>query len=109
MNNTAPLARTTDPISSHIANSAIRNNKTLASLILTTVERLYMQSQEPCNDDQICFVIEARTERRQQRNVIARSRGLLERDGLLERVEDPSGRGRVVVIPNKQWREENGF
>lgn len=91
----APLARSSDPLSSHIANNAIRLDRKLSDLILDAVEVLYRQWREPVNDDQILVWIEDVTKRRQQRNVIARARGLLERDGLLVRKETAP---RVAVV-----------
>lgn len=92
---TYPLARSSDPLSSHIANDAIKKNRKLSDLILDAVEVLYRQWREPVNDDQILVWIEDVTKQRQQRNVIARARGLLERDGLLVRKESTP---RVAVV-----------
>lgn len=57
----------------------------------------------PVTDDQITEWIERRLGRRQQRNVIARSRGLMERDGWFDPVPDVVGRtGRPThaVVPS---------
>jgi len=82
----APLARTHDPLSSHIANRAIKNDRRLADLILEAVDEL-LCSPDGVTDDEIHDWIERETNKRQQRNVIARARGLLEREGLLVRVQ----------------------
>lgn len=94
-----PMARSHDPLSSHIANSAIKNDRKLADLILEAVDVLYRQWGESVNDDQILVYIEWETKRRQQRNVIARARGLLEREGKLVRVETVP---RVAVVIAKE-------
>jgi len=99
----APMARTTDPVSSHIANSKIKNNVTLADNIICAVRNIYAQTPGfGVTDDQILEFVEALTQKRQQRNVIARARGLLERDGLLERIPSINN-SRVAVRPNKEW------
>lgn len=99
----APMARTTDPVSSHIANSNIKNNVTLADNIICAVRNIYAQTPGfGVTDDQILEFVEALTQKRQQRNVIARARGLLERDGLLERIPSINN-SRVAVRPNKEW------
>lgn len=90
-----PLARSSDPLSSHIANDAIRKDRKLSDLILEAVENQYWTWRAPVTDDQILVWIEDVTKRRQQRNVIARARGLLEREGLLVRVETVP---RVAVV-----------
>jgi len=98
----APNARSSDPISSHIANAALRNNKTLADWIVLGVIRLSDRGSEaprqPVDDNQLWEFIELHTNKRQQRNNIARSRGLLERDGFFVRVPGD----RVWVIPSPE-------
>ena len=91
-----PLARTHDPLSSHIANSHIKADKRLADLIIEAVEELYCTVDIGITDDEIHDYVEQATNKRQQRNVIARARGLLERDGRLVRIETSP---RVAVIP----------
>jgi hypothetical protein len=101
----APMARTSDPLSSHIANRNIKNNVTLADNILCAVRNIYAQTPSVgVTDDQILEFVEALTQKRQQRNVIARARGLMERDGLLERIPSIDN-SRVAVRPNKEWCE----
>ena len=99
-----PLARTNDPLSSHIANKAIKNNVRLADLILDAVEELFEEWRLPVTDDQILVWVEYHTKQRQQRNVIARARGLLEREGLLVRKESSP---RVAVILAKEDIDES--
>ena len=89
----APNARTGDPQSSHEANEKIRKNRGLAKMILEAVQTI--QVTTGATDDAILELVEARSGKRQQRNVIARSRGLLERDGLLVRVAEHP---RVAVV-----------
>lgn len=91
----APNARSSDPISSHLANHSIRNNKTLVAYVIEAVQVL-SRSQVGVTDDDILAYVETATERRQQRNNLARTRGLLERDGWFARLPD---RPRVTVIP----------
>jgi hypothetical protein len=101
--NNAPLARTHDPLSSHIANSNIKADKRLADLIMEAVDHLYCDFYVGITDDEIHDYVEQETNKRQQRNVIARARGLLERDGRLVRVETSP---RVAVVPGKGY--DNG-
>lgn len=91
----APNARTTDPISSHLANHSIRNNKTLVAYVIEAVNVL-SRTQVGVTDDDILEYVETATQRRQQRNNLARTRGLLERDGWFARLPD---KPRVTVIP----------
>jgi len=105
----APMARTSDPLSSHIANRNIKNNVTLADNILCAVRNIYAQTPSVgVTDDQILEFVEALTQKRQQRNVIARARGLMESDGVLERVSNTDSK-RVAVVPNQAWRIDKGF
>jgi hypothetical protein len=55
----------------------------------------YISPHVGVTDDDLLGYIETRTAKRQQRNVIARARGLLEREGLFQRVPGD----RVSVIP----------
>jgi hypothetical protein len=91
-----PLARSHDPLSSHKANLAISKDGTLARMICDGV--IVNHSLSPhvgVTDDVLLGYIETRTAKRQQRNVIARARGLLERNGYFLRVPGD----RVSVIP----------
>lgn len=76
-----PHARKTDPFTSDQALKAIANDTTLMANIWKFA-KVYA-SRGPFNDSQMTQWIEVHTERRQQRNVIARSRGLLVQAGLL--------------------------
>ncbi len=89
----APNARASDPQSSHEANAKIRANRGLAGMVLKAVQTI--QDASGATDDAILEWIEASSGKRQQRNVIARTRGLLERDGFLVRVSESP---RVAVI-----------
>ena len=98
----APLARTTDPLSSHKANFKIAKDGTLAKHICDGVVNLnYISPHVGVTDDDLLGYIETRTAKRQQRNVIARARGLLEREGLFQRVPG----NRVSVIPTSKLLE----
>lgn len=80
---TTPHARLTDPLSSERAVAAIAANDTLKNHIIAAAERLYPVWFD---DTDLLMLVEEQTGRRQQRNVIARSRGLMERDGMFERM-----------------------
>lgn len=75
-------ARMGDPTSSDVAVKAIVNNRGLQENVL-----LAAQSLHPAlfDDTDLMMWVELHTQRRQQRNVIARARGRLERDGELVR------------------------
>lgn len=95
----SPLARTHDPISSHKANLAIAKDGTLARHICDGVLHIHTISPlDGVTDDDLLGYIETRTAKRQQRNVIARARGLLEREGYFTRVPGD----RVSVIPTQR-------
>lgn len=96
-----PLARSTDPQSSHLANEAIVKNRPLAEWILEAVRDITFCVGVTCaTDDQILEYIENAQRKRQQRNVIARARGILERDGKLMRVQsEPRVGVRIAVRP----------
>lgn len=93
----APNARTSDPDGSHITNARLRADRGMAKLVIQAVTYLYGREEIPVSDDEIWFFLEEKTGRRLQRNNLARTRGLLERDGWFIRVED---KPRVRVIPN---------
>lgn len=76
-------ARLTDPLSSERAVAAIAKDSRLKDHILHAAERLYPVWFD---DTDLLELVEEQTGRRQQRNVIARSRGLMERDGVFERM-----------------------
>lgn len=103
-----PLARSTDPTSSHKANLSISKNGTLARLICDGVMHSYRTSPlDAVTDDYLLEYIETHTAKRQQRNVIARARGILERNGYFQRVPGD----RVSVLPTYQlldfYKENN--
>lgn len=97
-----PNARTTDPISSHLACAAIRKNRILADYVIWGVVLLSTapsdSGRKPVTDDDLLDYVEQQTRKRQQRNVIARTRGLLEKDGFFVRVPGD----KVQVIPSEQ-------
>jgi hypothetical protein len=106
-------ARRSDPVSSHITVQSIIADKSMAAHIIRAVVWLAEVSElrhysdgdsiavgytRPVTDDLVWEVLERESGRRMQRNVIARSRGLLERDGWFERVPDVESRtGRPVI------------
>lgn len=93
----APNARTSDPHGSHTTNARLRADRGMAKHVIETVNYLHGVRQLPVSDDEIWYYLEDTLEIRLQRNNIARTRGLLERDGWFIRVET---KPRVRVIPN---------
>ena len=73
-------ARALDPESSHTTVRSIVRDKTLAADILRAVVRIYQDNHgASLTDDDVLWLLQtSNPERRFQRNVIARSRGLLE-------------------------------
>lgn len=83
-------ARRSDPITSHLAVQNIARDAPLREQILRAANLLEDAGYRGWDDTMITELVESITNRRQQRNVIARARGLLERDGLIERLgHDP--------------------
>jgi hypothetical protein len=76
-------ARVTDPISSELTVASLGRDTSYRRLVLEAV--FNNLDNERVTDDDVLDYIERTTERRHQRNVIARTRGLLEREGWLER------------------------
>jgi hypothetical protein len=97
----APNARTSDPIGSHITNARLRADRGMAKCVTQAVAYLHERNGGPVSDDDIWFYLEDLLGRRLQRNNLARTRGLLERDGWFIRVET-SPRVRVIPNPDKQ-------
>lgn len=100
----SPNARNTDPISSHYAVKAMRTNITLADLVIggvfvcSTVRDEDGFKYVPVTDDQILEYAENTSRRRHQRNVIAKVRGMLEKDGFFVRIPGD----KVQVIPSPE-------
>lgn len=78
-----PHARRSDPSSSHIAVAAIAADAKLVEQIRHAARRLHPSLFD---DTDLVQLVEDQTGRRQQRNVIARSRGLMEYAGEFVRV-----------------------
>lgn len=90
-------ARKGDPIGSHLTIASICADVSLATLILWAVT-IHTDEGQPATDDDVIQLMEARTKRRFQRNVIARARVRLERENELVRVPPVIGRtGRPTV------------
>lgn len=104
-------ARRTDPFTSDQALKAIAKDGTLMANIWT-VARMFRQDQYPFNDTQLTEWVEHLTEHRQQRSVIARSRGLMEQAGMFRRVGVLTYEGRELVHyeidPNNTKEQGNG-
>jgi len=80
-------ARMGDPASSHRTVKSIVKDNSLAALILDYATRRAMATcHGEFNDTQLWQALEAQTGRRFQRNVLARARGRLVKDGLLVHV-----------------------
>lgn len=80
-----PHARRTDPVTSDRTVKSIAKDGTLAYYVWTYAF-LKRAQEEPFNDTELTEWIERATCKRQQRNVIARARGLMEDAGLLRQV-----------------------
>lgn len=92
-----PDARTFDPSSSHQAVRRIRTDKGLAKLALQSIRDAYVvNGNKPVSDDDLLERAERISGKRQQRNVLAKVRGVLEENGYVQRV--PSN-DRVRYIP----------
>lgn len=81
-----PHARRTDAISSHLALQALGRAQSLKTHVITAALILEDPFGTCWCDTELTEKIEAITGKRQQRNVIARTRGLLEQDGWIEKV-----------------------
>lgn len=79
-------ARKSDPVSSHLAVGAIGKDWSLRDLVVRAARELEAEGIEVWSDSELWLWVERLSGRRQQRNVVARARGLVERDGLFERV-----------------------
>ena len=79
-------ARRSDPNSSHIAVQNIGRDTSLRDHIYTAANQLEDAGYRWWTDTLLTELIELNTGRRQQRNVIARARGLMERHGYIERL-----------------------
>jgi hypothetical protein len=82
-----PHARRTDAISSHLALQALGRATSLKAHVVTAALMLEDPVEVECwCDTELTAKVEQITRKRQQRNVIARTRGLLEQDGWIEKV-----------------------
>lgn len=91
-------ARRSDPLSSHLTVQSIGKDMTLRGRVLAAALSLEMyKNGDAWNDTELTERVEAMTGQRQQRNVLARTRGLIEQDGLIERVGEWDFNGRRTV------------
>jgi hypothetical protein len=95
-------ARLSDPISSELTVASLGKDTSYKALVVWAAryaERLEEHNGRPphWNDTQLWEIIERHTSRRHQRNVISRTRGLLERDGWFENVGLFEYEGRPLV------------
>lgn len=85
-------ARRSDPLSSHLTVQSLGRDRSLKAVVVAAALEL-----GTFNDTELTDKIEELTGRRQQRNVIARTRGLLEADGWFDRIGMWSYLGRPTV------------
>lgn len=93
----SPDARTHDPSSSHKAVRRVRTDKGLAKLTYESIlDAFKVNGGNPVSDDDLLARAERISGKRQQRNVLARVRGLLEENGYVRRVPSTD---RVRYVP----------
>lgn len=102
-------ARATDPTSSHVTVRSLAKDGSSYRMILTAVCQLHLGSTfgmtptKLVTDDRVVQALETVMDRRFQRNVVARSRGLLEPD-YIQRVgvmPDSNGRSILHYVPTE--------
>lgn len=82
-----PHARRSDPISSHLTLHSLGKDDSLKQRVLSAAFRIEGRTGgKPWNDTQLTEEIERATRKRQQRNVIARTRDLMTDAGWFEPV-----------------------
>jgi len=92
-----PDARTFDPPSSHKAVRQVRTDKGLAKLAYQAIRDAYaVNGNQPVSDDDLLERAERISGVRQQRNVLAKVRGVLEENGYVQRVPSTD---RVRYVP----------
>jgi len=77
-------ARRSDPISSHLTVGSLGKDTALKHLVLMAAFTLELNGNTLWNDTELTLQIERYTRKRQQRSVIARTRGLMTTDGWFE-------------------------
>lgn len=123
-------ARHTDPESSELTLQSLGkdtsyNWRVFAGLVALSMrdelrvdfrgeEGICVHHDRPVTDDQLLDYMERRYERRYQRNVIARQRGIIRELGWIKRVEDlkgPTGRPVIAHVPTEAglavWRNRH--
>lgn len=90
-------ARKSDPLSSHIRLGQLRKDESLRELVVRAAMSLEHEGRDAWSDSDLWFRVEHLSRKRQQRNIIARARGLLERDGVFERV-DVTAMGKLLLF-----------
>lgn len=74
-----PSGRRTDPISSHVTVKSLGKDTSLKMMVLRAlIDASWDDELTSVTDDDIVYMLEQRHGRRFQRNVVARTRGLLE-------------------------------
>jgi hypothetical protein len=89
-----PHARRSDPTSSHITVASIAKDGTMRADLLTAARSL----PGPFNDTELWERVELQTQRRWQRNVVARTRDLMERDGIFVRLGMSTYKGGRALV-----------
>ena len=99
-------ARRSDPISSHLTLQSLGKDTALKSRVLLAAMKLEEQGINAWNDTELTAQVELDTRKRQQRNVIARTRDLMTDDGWFEKVGmfDYEGRQLVHCRTTRQGR-----
>lgn len=100
-------ARRTDPYTSDQALKAIANDGTLMAYIWRFANHCATRDGGPFNDSELTEYIEDASGKRQQRNIVARSRGMLEDAGLLRQAGVRVWEGRELMHYEIQPTKEN--
>lgn len=90
-------ARRSDPVSSHLTLASLGKDTALKSRVLAAAFALEADGHDPWNDTQLTERVEHMTRKRQQRNIIARTRDLMTDDGWFEKVGMFDFDGRQLV------------
>jgi len=105
-----PHARRSDPLSSHTTVQSLAKAGTMKEKILDAARTL----DPPFNDTQLWERVELRTGKRWQRNIVAKFRSDMEKEGIFERVGMSDHHGRqlvdfVLTTPSQPWVEPTLF
>jgi hypothetical protein len=90
-------ARRSDPVSSHLTLASLGKDTALKNRVLAAAFELEANGHSMWNDTQLTEKVERMTGKRQQRNIIARTRDLMTDDGWFEKVGMFDYDGRQLV------------